>query len=50
LDRLCQEEKLLLVHTVQGLELLAKVALQRGTIADVRAVFVLEALELLMLG
>ena len=34
------------VHAVQGLELLAEVALQGGAVADVGAVFVLEALEL----
>jgi hypothetical protein len=34
------------VHAVQGLELFAEVALQRGAVADVGAVFVLEALEL----
>ena len=34
------------VHPVQGLKLFAEVALQRGTVADVGAVFVFEALEL----
>ena len=34
------------VDAVEGLELLAEVLLQRGAVADVGAVFVLEALEL----